>query len=313
VAGRERRRTARPSVAKVNSQPAGKRATVALISGALNVTARIAPPVAGRACLALFRRPRVRAKLSPWEQPVVDDAHRDSMTVGGKAVVIYRWGSGERPVLLVHGWQSRASRFAGFVPLLLARGYSPIAFDAPGHGDSGGNATTILEYRDIIGRLNEKYGAFEAIVAHSFGVLAAFVALREGAGVKAHRLVAISGVSEFGYLVDGFCVSLRLHPQLNSLLRGQIEQNLFPGEANIWERFSATSRPDGLVIPILVVHDEKDDMADISQAQRIVEAYGEQVRTVITHDLGHRTLRDASVIGAVDRFVGCEDRPTSNQ
>jgi hypothetical protein len=33
-------------------------------------------------------------------------------TVGGKRAVTYTWGDGDRPVLLVHGWESRASRSA---------------------------------------------------------------------------------------------------------------------------------------------------------------------------------------------------------
>ncbi|WP_238162986.1 alpha/beta hydrolase [Kribbella capetownensis] len=51
-------------------------------------------------------------------------------------VVTYAWGDGRRPVLLVHGWRSRASRYAGFVARLLELGYSPVSFDAPGHGDT---------------------------------------------------------------------------------------------------------------------------------------------------------------------------------
>ncbi len=206
-----------------------------LVSALLNLTSRVAPPLAGRAAFTLFRLPIVRAKLRPREQSVLDDAHRGTLTVRGKTVVTYQWGSGEHPVLLVHGWRSRASRFAGFVPALLERGYSPIAFDAPGHGESGGNTTTILEYRDIISQLSGEYGAFEAVVAHSFGVVASFVALREGEGVQARRLVAISGVCELEYLVDAFCALLRLGPRLNRELRARTERDLFPGEADIWE------------------------------------------------------------------------------
>ena len=234
---------------------------------------------------------------------MIEEAHRDAMTVGDKIVVTYRWGSGERPVLLVHGWESRGSRFAGFVPSLVASGYSPITFDAPGHGDSTGDATTILEYRDVISGLAHEYGAFDAVIAHSFGVLAAFVALREGDRVQARRLVAISGVSEFNYLVDTFCAKLRLRAQLNQQLRGRIERDLFSGEPDIWQRFSATYRPEQVLIPILVIHDEDDDITDITQSQRIITTYRSQVRTFITQELGHRTLRDPSIINAAAEFV----------
>jgi pimeloyl-ACP methyl ester carboxylesterase len=282
---------------------------VALVGGSLNLASRVAPPLAGWAALSLFRLPIARAKLSCREQAVVDQAHRGSMTVSGKSVVTYQWGTGERPVLLVHGWRGRAAKFARFVPSLLERGYSPIAFDAPAHGASGGNATTILEYRDIISRLSGEYGPFEAIIGHSFGVLASFVALREGEGVQARRLVAISGVSEMEFLLARFCALLGLGSRLNRELRARIERDMFPGEVGIWERFSAVYRPGSLRIPILVVHDEHDAMADISQAERIIAAYAGQVQTVLTQNLGHNgTLLDDSVVTAVSKFIAVEDR-----
>ena len=100
----------------------------------------------------------------------------------GRRVVVYRWGDGLDPVLLVHGWESRGSRFAVLVEELLSRGLSPITFDAPGNGDSEGNRTTLLEYADIIEDLADRFGMFRAVVSHSLGTLATFDALpRAGA------------------------------------------------------------------------------------------------------------------------------------
>jgi pimeloyl-ACP methyl ester carboxylesterase len=282
---------------------AGPRPAAWLASGSLNFTSRIVPPVAGWAAYTLFRRPFVRARLSSRERSVLDGAHRSSVKVDDKTVVTYRWGDGARPVLLVHGWRSRASRFAEFVPALLERGYSPIAFDAPGHGESAGTATTILEYRDIISQLAAQYGTFEAIVAHSFGVLASFVALHEGEHVQTRSLVTISGVAELDYLIDRFCALLRLRPRLNRELRARLEGSLYRGEADIWERFCAGYRAERLRIPILVIHDENDGLADITQSQRIIAAYPDQTRALITQNLGHRTLRNASIITAVSEFI----------
>lgn len=294
--------TSRPPIKSANWR-VGPRVANELVSGSLNFTSRIAPTLAGWATFVLFSRPLARARLSPRERSVVDDAHRGSVSVNGKAVVTYRWGDGIRPVLMVHGWQSRASRFAAFVPALVERGYSPIAFDAPGNGESEGTTTTILEYRDIISQLAAQYGTFEAVVAHSFGVLATFVALREGERVQARRVVSISGVADVEYLVDRFCALLRLRPRLNRELRTRVERNLYRGEADIWERFRVGYRAEKVRVPIFVIHDESDDMADVTQAERMIAAYPRQARLLITQDLGHRTLRDASIVTAVSAFL----------
>src|SRR3954471_13347938 len=92
----------------------------------LNTTARIAPGAAGRLALDLWRRPGGPAVVRREERAVHDAATR---SVVGR-VAAYSWGDGARPVLLVHGWGARASRFAELVTALLAAGLSPVAYDA---------------------------------------------------------------------------------------------------------------------------------------------------------------------------------------
>lgn len=60
----------------------------------------------------------------PDERPVTDRAEVGEIAVGGERAVSYRWGTGGRPVLLVHGWESRGSRFAALVSELLELGLS---------------------------------------------------------------------------------------------------------------------------------------------------------------------------------------------
>ena len=64
--------------------------------------------------------------------------YRERILLRGSEVVAYRWGRGERAVLLLHGWQGRASQFAPLVRELVAEGFRVTSFDAPAHGASGG-------------------------------------------------------------------------------------------------------------------------------------------------------------------------------
>lgn len=179
-----------------------------LLSTTLNVTTRLAPGLAGRRAFALFVRPLGRARLRPEEVDLMERAERGRMIVYGTAVTTYRWGEGSRPVLVVHGWSSRASRFGGLIATLRAQGRSVISFDAPGHGESEGRASTIRDYRAIIGQLHAEHGDFSAVVAHSFGVLATFSMLYDG--MRADRVVGIGGVADFDYLVQRFRAGLNL-------------------------------------------------------------------------------------------------------
>ncbi|MFE6776783.1 alpha/beta hydrolase [Streptomyces sp. NPDC057702] len=256
----------------------------------------------GQELFDLFRRPQGRSRPRPDERTAMESARRGRLSVDGKAVTTYAWGDGERPVLLVHGWESRASRYAKVIARLLELGYSPVAFDAPGHGESEGDSTTLVEYREIIGELHATHGAFEMIVAHSFGATASFLALREG--VRATRVVAVSPVPDFTYVVDAFCARTGMSPELRAELRLRVERDLYPGQADLWTRFSVLHRAAEVRLPLLLVHDEDDEAVDPEQTRRIAAAFGERARVLTTRRFGHRRILGApQLVAAVADFV----------
>ncbi|MEI7029417.1 alpha/beta hydrolase [Streptomyces pratensis] len=274
----------------------------ALTGRTLNALSLVSPRLAGEATYRLFRLPLKRAAPREEERRLIDRAHIEKVRVDGETALTYRWGSGERPVLLAHGWQSRGTCFARFVPGLLAAGYSPVAYDAPAHGDATGSTTHVLAFREVISHLAAEHGEFEAVISHSAGVMASVLALRSG--VAARRLVAISQVGEFTFLFDQFCGRLALRTRLREELRQRMEDRVFPGEKDIWQRFSTTYEPSGVTVPILILHDEDDRMAGVDQARRMAEVFGDQARLVTTRGLGHRRiLDDPGVVEATLEFV----------
>ncbi|WP_318204968.1 alpha/beta hydrolase [Streptomyces sp. SCL15-4] len=281
----------------------------ALVGTALNALARPAPGLAGRAAYALFRHPLRRGGVLPGERAVHERAAVEEVVLGGRRVRVYRWGDGARPVLMLHGWQSRASRYAGFVPRLEALGLTGLAFDAPGHGDSEGGTTTILEYREITRLLQERYGVFHTVVAHSLGATAAFLALR--GGLRAERLVTVAAVKDFGHFPDEFARILRLGPGLRQDLRLRIEHRLFGQVRDPWEEFDATARPERIGVRMRIIHDTDDDMVPVAHAHALKSAYGDRAELVLTRGLGHRkVLGEAAVIDGAMGFIAPESTGT---
>ncbi|MFD5147369.1 alpha/beta hydrolase [Streptomyces sp. NPDC058401] len=280
-----------------------------LLSTTLNITARVAPGPVGRVAFALFVRPLGRPKVKPGEAGVMARAVTGRLVVDGIPVTTYRWGDGERPVLIVHGWTSRASRFAGFVEALLAEGRTVVSFDAPGHGTSGGRATTILRQREIIRRLQSQYGEFSAVLAHSFGVVSTFFALRDG--IRADRIVGIGAIADFDFLTARFRAMLGVNQAVEDALRRHVQRRLFPAEPDVWPRFDACRHPEEVPSEILLVHDADDDTAAPSQSRAIAAAYGERARLIETSGLGHRRiLLDPEVIGAAVEFLSATPSQT---
>jgi hypothetical protein len=283
--------TARPAAA-----PVGAAAALGTALDALQVAA---PHLAGRVAVELWRRPGRVATVHPDEQGVMDAARLATVGPEGRRVVTYAWGDGARPVLLVHGWAARASRFAAVVEALLADGWSPVAYDAWGHGGSRGPVRTILEHTRLIEALGERHGPFQGVVAHSFGVAVALHAARHG--LAAPRIVAISGIGDFGSLVDTFCDRLGAGERVNRALRRAIERRWFDGDTDIWDRFSAHPAPGR---EVLVVHDAGDRVVRRSQADLVTAAYGSRATLLETHGLGHgRILRDPAVVTAATGFL----------
>ena len=102
---------------------------------------------------------------------------------------VWSWGEGPT-VLLVHGWNGRATQLGAFVEPLLARGYRVVAFDAIGHGESAGKQSSLPEFANCIRQIADELGGVYAIVAHSLGGAATTFALAYG--LRAERLVYVS-------------------------------------------------------------------------------------------------------------------------
>ena len=258
-----------------------------------------AVPVLGKAFVwGLFWRLGPAVSVRVIEQSF----HAKARVLDLNGVVGYEWGSGEKTVLLVHGWQSRASRFAAIGEALLARGYTVVAFDAPGNGDSPGKRTHAYEYVDAIRELAHRRGEFEAVVAHSFGAVATFIAAR--GGVRTKRIVTIAGVHDFASIVRDFGVAVGLGAGGVRRLRASIERWARARSIDAWRDVVAELDPADTQTPLLVVHDSGDREVALEQAMQIVEAHTGAVETLITDGLGHnRVLSEPDVVDRVVRFV----------
>lgn len=270
----------------------------------------VAPGVMGRLAFWLWFRPH-RARSSRESQEVFARADRHCLAVGRKRVAVYGWGAGE-PVLIVHGWSSRATQLSAFVPPLEQSGFKVLAFDAPAHGRSSGSATNVWKMADALGKLEVRYGPFGAIITHSMGALATATAVAAGE-LRAKCAVCLSPALRQANFVDGFARIVGLPDPVVVDLRRRLDAWADP---DLW---------DGAVIPFptLLVHDTADEfipMADVLPLERNWPA----AELVTTHGLGHSgILKDAQVVDTTMAFVrrhACADahgnarpgRPTSS-
>ena len=149
----------------------------------------IFPSFAAKQARGLFLRPR-RYPVKDWEAQMETRGRRMSYSQGLSALA---WGESERKVLLVHGWESRATQMSGFVDELVNAGYQVIAIDGPAHGHSQGRRANPYLFAQAVTSAYQTLGPFEGVVGHSMGGNAVATAIAEG--IDPSRVVLISSPS----------------------------------------------------------------------------------------------------------------------
>lgn len=278
-----------------------------VIAAGIRAAAAVSPTAGAALALPLFMRVGRPVTVAPADLATHRAARRGSVRIpgirsSGVDVVTYEWGTGVRTVLLAHGWQSRASVFAPIVRELRSEGFRVIGFDAPANGDSAGRHTYLVDHLDIIEALSRREGPWHAIIGHSFGSLAALMAVHDGAAVN--RVVAIAGAAEPQVFIDGFGAMVGLRTATREALARRFADRVFAGRPDPFERYSAVRHPLPAGTPLLLVHDRGDRRVPFSESERLLEANAESARLVPTDGLGHnRVLRADATLDAVTEFL----------
>jgi predicted alpha/beta hydrolase family esterase len=243
----------------------------------------------------IFTTPRKRAETAE-DIESLNGAARFSMTYGAIELNYCVWGMGA-PVLLLHGWESRASHMAGFVPGLVRAGFSVIALDAPAHGDSTGTKTNAVDYGRAVTHFSRHFGDIVAVIGHSVGSAAALYAFAHGLRVKAS--VHLCGPASMSRVIRRGGKAGGLDEA--SLDRLEIEMEKEVGAPlNI---LGLESLKPGMKHPSLLMHDPKDQEMPFEESLILSKAWlGSTLKEI--QDVGHRRiLRSTSVIEASVEFI----------
>jgi pimeloyl-ACP methyl ester carboxylesterase len=257
---------------------------------------RVAPALMGYLAYHLWFRTR-RFPESAAGRRMADQAIRETLPVDNLPVAVYRWGTGPI-VLFIHGWSGRGSQVAAFVDPLLRAGYQVLAVDAPGHGETPGDSTNILECAAVLRAVEQAYGPLYGAITHSFGGMVLAYAMRTG--LRVERVVSLSAPATVAFLVDGFAQTLSMPPAVVDNLQWRMNQRF---EDGLWERISTVNNVRNLTVPALVIHDSDDASVPWQQGEMIAAAWP-GARFMKTQGLGHgRILRDRSVVEAAVAFL----------
>ncbi len=279
---------------------AGLRALFRLLQAA-------SPALAARLAFFLFLRP-ARRELRPDDAAIMATAQKHLLHAAADPVQVYEWGTGPRTVLILHGWGSRAARFAPMASALAARGWRVLAIDAPAHGLSAGRSSSLPQFMQALDAVVTQLGPVQALIGHSLGALAIASQLEKDRPSwfrTLHKLVLISAPAGAPFLVDSFQQMLGIGEPTARLLLARFRKRFGSGP----DFFMA--RPDSMQLPTLLVHDQGDDIVPFSQSLQLLPQLPRR-QLLATAGLGHSALtRDAATLRAIAEFLDAPDTNTA--
>lgn len=255
-------------------------------------------PLAGWVAFHMFLTP-ARRRIEAGDAPVVARAIKRRLHCGPYRFTAWQWGDTPPWVVLLHGWGSHAARFGDFVGPLRDAGFSVIGIDAPAHGDSPGRQSDLHRFRDCLAEVLRTHSPVHAVIGHSLGGAAILTVLAETAEHHPQRICLFGVPSDMDYILESFAMMLGLEAPAKANLRQRFERRFGRSAKSV----TAIAAAPSVRIPLLVVHDEDDNVAPIAQGVALVEAIP-GATLWRTHGLGHSGgLRDPATIAHVVEFL----------
>ena len=197
---------------------------------------------------------------------------------------LFKWGTGEKKVILMHGWSGRASQFFRLTESLLEESYTVFAVEAPAHGDSSYKQSHMLEFIECIEWVYKEYGPIDFAIGHSLGGMAMLnVHARLDEAFK--KIVTIGTPAGVREVVEDFCNVLHARPRTAEGIIDKIHRRFSLSVEEVSSTTLAKKwNPRGMIL-----QDEMDMDVGMEQARTLSEAWT-NAELVVTTGLGHRKI-----------------------
>jgi len=255
--------------------------TIKSIGQYINFLSYVRPQKAIALSYALFSQPREGRLLKSSLPEILQNTETETFHHNEHHFQTYIWKGNEIKILLVHGWESNASRWQKTLPHLQKSGSTIIAIDAPAHGQSSGREFNIPLYAEFINKAVEKYQP-TIIIGHSLGGAACVYHQYLFPNTSINKMVILGAPSDLKTLIDNYISMLSLNTRMFSLL----DRN-FSNRFNFKiEDFSGQKFASQFNVPGLIAHDITDDVVAFEEGKKIASNW-KNSQFIETKGLGH--------------------------
>jgi predicted alpha/beta hydrolase family esterase len=261
----------------------------------INTLSYIAPKKAFALAYSLFSQPR-KGRITEHKTPkTLLKAEHVSYKHNEHEFQTYIWKGNEEIILLIHGWESNASRWKKLLSHLKKTGKTIIAIDGPAHGKSSGKEFNVPTYAEFIDVVVQKYNPKIAI-GHSIGgnAIAYFQAHYNH---NFEKIVLLGAPSDFKVILNNYIKMLSLNKRIHQSLIDYTKKRF-----NLTiDDFSASKFLKNSPIEGIVAHDLQDTVVLFEEGKKISKAW-EKAQFIETRGLGH-SMHDAYLYQTIVDFV----------
>ena len=262
----------------------------------LNILSYINPKKASVIAYQLFSEPR-KGKLSKENLPkFLQNTSTEIIEYNNHQIQIYKWLGDDNVILLVHGWESNASRWKKMLPFLHQTGSTIIAIDAPAHGLSSGKEFNVPQYTEFIHATIQKYNP-KTIIAHSIGGAASAFYLHKYPNSTLEKIVLLGSPSEMKIIIDNYINLLSLNSKISQYLKKQSEDRF---NVKI-DTFSVHLFSKNFSQKAYIAHDSHDKIVNVNEGIKISKTWANAIYHE-TQDLGH-SLHDEKLYTQITAFL----------
>ena len=262
----------------------------------LNVLSYINLEAAKNKAYQLFSQPR-KGRLNKNHLPsTLQSAMLETFQYNNEKFQAYIWYGGEEIILLVHGWESNASRWKKLLNHLKPLGKTIIAIDGPAHGMSAGSEFNAPKYAEYINVLTQKYQP-KTVIGHSVGGAAISFYLNKYKNPTIEKVILLGAPSDFKILSDNFIKLLGL----NNKIKSQLEDYYFQKFNIHIDAFSGHKFAKNFTQKAFIAHDTEDKVVHIDEGRKYAKAWKDAIY-IETTGLGH-SMHDADLYQKIIDFI----------
>lgn len=262
----------------------------------INLISYFHPEKAKQIAYEIFSQPR-KGKIKNGKLPkTLQNTKQETLHYDGEDFQTYIWEGSEDIILLLHGWESNASRWKKLLNHLKPLGKTIIAIDAPAHGLSSGKEFNAPRYAEFIHVLAQKYNP-KTLIGHSIGGAAITYYLHKYPNDHIEKIVLLGAPSSFKKISDNFIGLLSLNNKVKTRLETYYQEKF---DIHI-DDFSGHLFAEKFTQKAIIAHDINDNIILVEEGRMYASTW-KNATYIETQGLGH-SMHDKDLYQKISHFI----------